>query len=84
MRITLQPGQTAGFVTRPGDGATKIIGLQVPPVPDDLAGFSWHIEACCQPIHYASGSADVYGWGAIVTVRNIQYSGAIEVWTDYI
>jgi hypothetical protein len=87
-RIDLEPGKSVLFTTRPAGQYTTLFVIPSPTDPGaSLATFLWHIELCCQPDHVERGVTQVdisAAAGALVTVKNIQSSGTIQAWTDYI
>lgn len=87
-RRELNPGQTTLFPTRSLGLQTQLFAIPWPPDPNVmLPTLLWHIELGCQPDRIERGvlAVDIsVAGGALVTVRNIQTAGIIQVWTDYI
>lgn len=86
-RYVLNPGQSSCFTTRPVGMSTILFSIPFPPDPNAPAPeIVWHIELCCQPDRLATGISHNISAaaGALVTVRNRQSLGQIQVFTDYI
>jgi hypothetical protein len=84
----LNPGSSTVFTTRVVGQQTRLFAIAWPIDPGSfLPTLSWHKELCCESDHIersVGGPIDISAAGALVTVRNIQSSGQIRVWTDYI
>lgn len=84
---TLLPGSSTVFTTRVIGYPTLIEAIPLPnsQVP---TSFTWHRELCHQPVIEVNGVGRVgtwvYGDGALVTVRNVNRTGNIQVMTDYL
>jgi hypothetical protein len=75
------------FTTRPVGMTTILNAIAWPLDPNaPTPHIGWHIELCCQSWRDAvSMRVDISAAaGALVTVRNRQTIGAIQVFTDYI